>query len=203
MDLYHLPDLPEDELVKKLSSGAVMVYPTETVAGIGCIGSDQKAVNRVFTIKQRSKSKPVSYAFSSRNMIEKYVTIPNWIDPLLGLLPGPLTLVLPRKSNSPPLYGVDDTIGVRVPDMAWLLSLIETLDEPIISTSANISGQPPAHTVSSLSDSLQSAVDILIGWEGTLHGTPSTVVGLKQDSETIVIYRQGAIAQDRLYHLLD
>lgn len=190
-----------DELVSSLATGHIMVYPTETVAGIGCIGSDKKAVSNIFAIKERDEKKPLSYAFSSIEHMKQYVEVPTKAEPLLGLFPGPLTLILPKKDNIPELYGVaDDSVGVRIPDIEWILRLIEKLGSPIVSTSANIANQLPVSTISAMDDKILEKIDLLIHWEGQLLGNPSTVVSVL---DGIQIIREGAIKSEYIYSLFN
>ena len=190
-----------DELVSSLLDGQVMVYPTETVAGIGCVGSNRQAVNKIFEIKRRELDKPLSYAFSSVEHMRVYVELPEKVEALLDLLPGPLTLILPKKDIIPDLFGAaDNSVGVRIPDIDWIRNLIETLNSPIVSTSANISNRPPASSISGIDEDILDRIDLLVAWKGKLLGDPSTVVSVLDD---IKIIREGAISSELIYSLLN
>lgn len=203
MKTISFDDLSSNEvrqlISKQLKSGAIVVYPTDTVAGIGCIGTSEKLVKKLFNIKQRPIHQPVSYAFSSVQMLESYVKIPTKARNLLSLLPGPITLIFPQHPDRL-LHGTDGvTIGVRIFDFPKLNELIELVGEPIITTSANISGQPTASAVAGLTPEFLSNVDILITWENELIGAPSTVVSCVDD---IKILRQGVIPENKIFDLI-
>lgn len=189
-----------DPIVNILKKGGIMIYPTETVAGIGCIGSDMDPIRRLYEIKRRDTQKPVSFAFSSIDMVKKYAIIPNKANKMLQLFPGPITLILPLRSDAPKLYGIDSvSIGVRIPNVPWLLELIEKLGEPIVTTSANISHQRPYTAVKELPQSIIEEINILVSWEGSLDGLSSTVISMVGVPK---ILRQGAIPENEILSLL-
>ncbi len=185
------------QIINMLRKGAIMVYPTETVVGIGCVGDNERSVKRIFELKKRDLSKPVSYAFASVEQVAKYAVITDRIKPLLELLPGPLTLVLELRDDAPELYGLADrTIGVRIPDVTWLRHIIAEVG-PVISTSANISSVEPARSVEAIP--FTDEVDILIRWKGVLNGLSSTVLSCV---EPMRILRSGAISSDKIFSLI-
>lgn len=187
-------------IIEQLKLGAIIAYPTDTVVGIGCIGTRQFVVEKLFHSKQRDSSQPVSFAFSSLQMVEKYAQIPPNAQKLLSLLPGPITLILPTSRTSEKLYGLSgDSIGIRIFDLPVLSMLIEELGEPIITTSANISGQAVASSSAELDEELLSWLDVLITSVKTFDGEPSTVVSCIDD---IKILREGAITSKTIFDLL-
>lgn len=201
MITFYNYDIDYAILVEKLLSGAIMVYPTDTVAGIGCVGNLKSTVNKLYEIKGREMNKVVSYAFSNKKMIQKFAEIPPSAEKLFDLLPGPLTLILPLKSESPPLYGLDGkTIGIRIPEVPWLLKLITLIDYPLITTSANISGKPSAKNVNEINKEILEKIDILIEWEGNLSNYSSTVVSLIENPK---ILRKGIISEDMIFERLN
>lgn len=174
-----------DEAVKVLEHGGVIAYPTDTTFGIGCAVSDLDAVDKIFEIKGRDFTKPLSVAFSSVEMAKNYVELPREHEEILRkYLPGPFTFLLPKNEL------IDDKItaglpkvGVRIPKYDIVLKIIEELGEPIITTSANLSGEPDAIK----SDDLKVGVDFIVRGECTI-GTPSTLI----DLENHIILREGA-----------
>lgn len=190
------------KLANLLLEGAIFIYPTDTIAGIGCVGNNPDAVAKIFSIKQRDKSKPISYAFSSVEMIRQYAVIPNFADPLMSLLPGPLTLVMNQRNDAPqPLYGLDgQTVGVRIPDVPWLIQLVQQVGVPLVTTSANISSRKPADEVENLDPELLEKVDILLSWKGKLTGTGSTVISLLEPE--VKVLRVGTIPENKIKSLL-
>ncbi|MHA2090582.1 MAG: L-threonylcarbamoyladenylate synthase [Candidatus Kariarchaeaceae archaeon] len=194
-----LTDINVVELSNELLKGKIMIYPTDTVAGIGCIGHEKSAVDRLFKIKGRDPSKAVSYAFDSFDSIEKYAHITPDTLKLKHLLPGPLTLILPLRQHAPKLYGLStNTIAVRIPDVPWLLSLITEIDTPIVTTSANRSQQIPSRTIGGLDPILVNQVDILIEWQNHLNNPPSTIVSLIDE---LTVLREGQIPKEEILKL--
>ena len=174
-----------DEAVRVLEHGGVIGYPTDTTYGIGCAISDLNAVNKIFEIKGRDFEKPLSVAFSSIEMAKNYVELPEMYEKILReYLPGPFTFLLAKNE----LIGDKITaglprVGVRIPKYDIVLKIIEELGEPIITTSANLSGEPDVIK----SDDLKVSVDFLVRGECPI-GIPSTLIDL--DSKKIL--REGA-----------
>jgi L-threonylcarbamoyladenylate synthase len=132
-----------NQATKILANGGIIAYPTDTLFGIGCDALNEKAIKRVFEIKSRSFSKPMSIAVSNIKMLEQYVTITEETKSLLQkILPGPYTMLLPKKDLISNLVTAgSDLIGVRIPDYDLILEIIEKFGKPIITTSANLSGE--------------------------------------------------------------
>ena len=181
-----------DDIIDRVRKGEIFIYPTDTIAGIGCIGSNQKSVERLFEIKQRDLDKPISYAFADIDHVLEYACLQDRYRGILDLLPGPLTLILKRKESTTELYGIDvETIGVRVPEGDWFLQLIRAVGHPIVTTSANISGELPSRAISTINNKLKNEVDFIISWEGTLSEQASTIVSL---TDELNIIREGKIS---------
>ncbi|OLS20050.1 MAG: Threonylcarbamoyl-AMP synthase, partial [Candidatus Heimdallarchaeota archaeon LC_2] len=196
MKRYSVGNLPLKEIATQLREGAIMLYPTDTIPGIGCLGNNQHAVERLFEIKIRDPSKSVSYAFSSLFQMMSYVEFPKNAWKLSELYPGKLTLVVPRNIESPDLYGIEtSSIGCRIPDVDWFLELIKITGTPIVTTSANISGASPVTNIDSIPYELLDNIDILIEWDGDLQGISSTVVDLTEKDEYRIL-REGGIKED-------
>ncbi|MCY3411464.1 MAG: threonylcarbamoyl-AMP synthase [Candidatus Heimdallarchaeota archaeon] len=197
---YSLEEIDDylEIIANSLLLGDIMIYPTETVAGIGSI-SLQESLNRIFDAKGRDQKKPVSYAFSNVSMLREYVFIDPRYHKFLDLFPGPITLILPLKEGVT-LHGLTgSTVGVRIPDVPWFLNLIEMVQQPIVTTSANISGQPAPVNTSKLPNKLLQSVDILIEWQNDLHGVPSTIVSLVNKPE---ILRLGSISEQIINEII-
>lgn len=175
-----------DEAVTLVRSGGVVVYPTETVYGVGADAYNTAAVKRVYKIKERPRERPLSVAVGSVDNIE---TVARPREEALKFahkfLPGPVTPLLPRRQRVPEEVTSGDLIGVRVPDDETALSLINATG-PITSTSANMSGEPAATRTDELGR-LADRVDGIIE-DGVRDGEPSTVV----DTTTWEIVREGA-----------
>jgi L-threonylcarbamoyladenylate synthase len=173
------------EAVKVLQHDGLVVYPTDTIYGLGADAFSDEAILRVFEAKQRPIGNPISIAVSDREMIHGVARVDRTAEILIDrLLPGPVTLVLPaKKTVSGLLTGGTKMIGIRYPCHPLALELISCLDSPITATSANISGAKDPVTP----DECQVPYDLLIDG-GRLPGTPSTVV----DTISGKIIRAGA-----------
>jgi L-threonylcarbamoyladenylate synthase len=165
------------------------VYPTETVYGLGCDAFSDEAIQRLYEVKNRPLSKPVSIAVSDIEMLHAVAIVGDAEEKFIKrFLPGPVTVVLPAKKCVPPvLTGGTGLIGIRMPDNDIAREIIDTLGSPITSTSANLSGD-----VSPINKSQVNVVyDYMID-SGTLPGTPSTVVDLVNRN----IIRVGAMIEE-------
>jgi L-threonylcarbamoyladenylate synthase len=173
------------EAVKVLLHDGLVVYPTDTIYGLGADAFSEEAILRVFAAKQRPLGNPISIAVSDREMIHGVARVDRAAEFLIdSLLPGPVTLVLPaKKTVSDLLTGGTKMIGIRYPRHPVALELISCLDSPVTATSANISGAKDPVTP----DECNVPYDFLIDG-GMLPGTPSTVV----DTVTRRVIRAGA-----------
>ena len=178
-----------EKAVRVLSRDGLVVYPTETVYGLGAGALSDMAVIKVFEAKQRPLGKPISVAVSDIEMIYGIADVTPLAERFIDkFLPGPVTILLPVKNCLPgDLWGGTGTIGIRYPDHAVALELIAAFDSPITATSANISGEISPVTV----DQVNVPHDFIIDG-GMLPGTPSTVVNL----DTGKIERAGAMLNE-------
>ena len=156
--------------------GGLVVYPTDTVYGLGCDPLNQVAVRRLFEAKGR-EAKPVPVLFSSAEKAQEFVTFsPRASDLAAKHWPGALTIVAPLKRAVPPqLTQGKENLGVRVPAHAGAIELISLCGGRLTGTSANLSGRPSARTAAEAIDQLGSNVDVILDG-GRLPGTESTVV---------------------------
>ncbi|HJJ43365.1 MAG TPA: L-threonylcarbamoyladenylate synthase [Methanocorpusculum sp.] len=178
-----------EKAVRVLSRDGLVVYPTETVYGLGADALSETAVIKVFEAKQRDLGKPISVAVSDIEMIYGIADVSPFAERFISkFLPGPITIVLPVKNCLPgDLSGGTGSIGIRYPDHTLALELISAFDCPITATSANISGQISPVSI----DQINVPHDYLLDG-GLLPGTPSTVV----DLETRKIERPGAMLNE-------
>lgn len=178
-----------EKAVKVLSRDGLVVYPTETVYGLGADALSENAVYKVYEAKHRLMGKPISVAVSDIEMIYGIAHIDDFAEKFINeFLPGPVTIVLPSKNILPEdLTGGTKTIGIRYPDNDIALKLISKFDSPITSTSANISGEVSPTTA----DMVNVVNDYLIDG-GKVAGIPSTVV----DLENKKIVRAGAMIDE-------
>jgi L-threonylcarbamoyladenylate synthase len=182
------------DAVRVLKHDGLVVYPTDTIYGLGGDAFSEEAILKVYEAKRRPLSNPISIAVSSRDMLECVAKVDRSAGLLIDrFLPGPVTVVLPaKKSISEMLTGGTRMIGIRFPCHPIALELISSLDSPITATSANISGGKDPVTP----DECRVPYDFLIDG-GRLPGTPSTVV----DIASRRIIRPGAQADEVLAFL--
>ncbi len=138
-----------------LSNGGIVVYPTETCYGMACDLRDREAVAKLFACKQRPHHMPVSALFTSLDDALQYVEWPESADAYTQEYPGPITLILPAHSDPPTKlhllpYGEVNSIGVRVSSHPTAQALVAAFGSPIATTSANVSGQPPAYSIDTI-----------------------------------------------------
>ena len=186
-----------------IKRGGTIVYPTETVYGLGADALSETAVREVYRIKRRDVSQPISVAVSSFEMLHKVAyTDPGISEILSALLPGPVTVLLKKKEIVPALLTAEsDVLGVRFPDNEIATRIIEETG-PITATSANVSGRTPPTCVEEVE--LEFLVDIIIHGTKCKYSMPSTVVDMTTANEgkaKIKIKRRGA-SYDRVLHVL-
>ncbi len=165
------PETPQqrtvDEICRGLRQGAVMLYPTDTVYAIGCDLNDKNAVQRVRQIKQLSNNKPLTFLCSSLSNIAEYAVVSDSAYRLMRhLIPGPYTFLLPANKQVPKMVMSPKrkTTGIRVPDQAISQSLLQTLSNPIISTSAHLPDADEWEGIDKavLFDQFDALVDIIV-----------------------------------------
>jgi len=190
------------EALEVLRSGGTVIHATETCYGIACDLSNEDAVKDLFDVKQRPGYQTVSALFPSVDAAREYVDVSRKAEELfLKHLPGPLTIVLPKRSGAPPLWitasggGSDAWIGVRVSSHPFATTLAEAFGKPIATTSANIHGKPNPYSVQEIREQWtdMSVLPELIIDSGTLpESPPSTVVRVDREGGVTVL-RQGAL----------
>jgi len=166
-----------EKAVEVLESGGVVVYPTETVYGLGADALSERAVRRVFELKGRAFKKPISVAVSSFEMLESVAIVESAeVEEILNaLLPGPVTVLLPRRAVLPEiLTGGSPLVGVRMPEHEIALRLITAFGRPLTATSANLSGKKPPASF----EDVEIEADFKLNGGRCPYGEPSTVVCL-------------------------
>jgi L-threonylcarbamoyladenylate synthase len=177
-----------DKAVSVLMHDGTIVYPTETVYGLGADAFSDEAILKVYEAKERPLGMPVSIAVSDFDMLGAVARIEPWMQEFIeAFLPGPVTLILAAKSVLPDiLTGGTGMIGIRIPSHEIALQIIERFDAPITATSANLHGAKDPQTPEECTISRELFID-----GGRLSGTPSTVVDLKNK----IVLRKGAQAE--------
>ena len=184
--------------VEVLRRGGLVVYPTDTVYGLGADATNEKAVEKLFEAKKRRLDQSIPLLIASPSDLAQVTDeVPDVAQRLItAFWPGGLTIVLPKAPNFHSAAVVGGTVGVRVPDHPVPRELVRQLGAPITGTSANVSGGPEPLTADDARSQLGDAVDLVIDGGCCPGGTPSTVVDCTVAPPRIV--REGAISREEL-----
>jgi len=198
MQIIKQENLDTLHIVEELKNDKTIVYPTETVYGLGCDATNQKAVDEIFKIKKRQENKSVLVLVPSVAMVMSYV---QWNEKLEEISqkywPGPLTVVMQAKPDCGLAKGVvadDGTVAFRVTGHALCSEISEALNRPLVSTSANISSEKSPSDIKDVLETFEKSdvkPDIIIGAGQLPHQSPSTVV--KIENGEVVVLRQGEL----------
>ena len=166
--------------LKVLRAGGIILYPTDTVWGLGCDATNVKAVSRIYEIKQRAENKSLIILVNSVAMLERYVENPPEVAiEMAELSEKPLTVVYDRgRSLAEGVASSDGSVGVRVCTEPFCDALIDALRKPLVSTSANISGSNSPAIFDEISEEVKAAVDYVCLWrqDDRSRATPSSVI---------------------------
>ena len=180
-----------DEAVKVLKAGGVILYPTDTVWGIGCDATNADAVAKVFEIKRRSEAKSLVLLASDLDMVAYYIKeIPSIAIDLVEVNDAPMTIVYPGAQGlAPAVVAEDGSVGIRIPCSEFCRNLVRRLRKPMVSTSANISGEPSPKNFKEISPEIISAMDYVVpkAFEAGATGKASQIIkiGLRGEVEII------------------
>lgn len=165
-----------------MAEGGIILYPTDTIWGIGCDATNEEAVRRVYEIKQRADSKAMLVLVDSAVKVDFYVQdVPEIAWDLIELADKPLTIIYSGARNlAPNLLAEDGSVGIRVTNEDFSKRLCQQFRKAIVSTSANISGQPSPGNFGEISEEVKSAVDYIVGvrQEETDRPKPSSIIKL-------------------------
>jgi tRNA threonylcarbamoyl adenosine modification protein (Sua5/YciO/YrdC/YwlC family) len=177
------PDYPQPHQISRvaqsLKDGKVIAYPTDTTYGIGCSIFCKKSIEKIYLMKQRDKRKPFSVICSSLSEISQYAKVSNSAFKIIKrYLPGPYTFVFEATREVPDLLLTrQKTVGIRMPDNRICCDLVTALGNPIITTSANISGEEPEGDPRNIAETFGSQLDFVIDG-GILTTDVSSVISL-------------------------
>ena len=190
IDPQHLKGRHVDRAVEVLKRDGVIVYPTDTIYGLGCDVTSKAAVERIRRIKGRDANKPMSFVCSDLVQVSRYGHVSNFAHRILKrFLPGPYTFVLTATKETPRVFqSKQKTVGIRIPDHPVPLALVEQLGNPVVSTSANESDEEVVTNPVDLERIFGHRVDLIMEC-GTLPVLASSVISLVDD--TISILREG------------
>lgn len=171
--------------VEVLKQGGVILYPTDTIWGLGCDATNEEAVERLYAIKQREKSKSMLILMDNSNKIQTYVNeVPDVAWDLIDLADKPLTVILGGAKNlATNLIGKDGTIGIRITSEDFSRELCRRFRKPIVSTSANIAGKPSPSSFNEIELGLLKLVDYVVEYrqDDLSHSNPSSIIKLGVD----------------------
>ena len=192
-----------------LRSGGIILYPTDTVWGIGCDATDPEAVAKIYAIKKREDSKSLVLLASDMDMICRYVKeVPEMAVQLVEVNDKPMTIIYPgaiagekgnmkadRRALAFNTVAEDGTVGIRIPMMDFCQQLVAKLGRPLVSTSANISGESTPKKFAEISDEIRSAVDHIVepSLERGATGQSSSIIKVGLDYSIEIIRKQAVL----------
>jgi L-threonylcarbamoyladenylate synthase len=184
----------EDDIIKSLKAletGGTILYPTDTIWGIGCDATNSKAVEKVYKIKNRSEAKSLIVLIDHIDKLSTYIEkVPDITSDLLASITNPVTIIYSnarRLANN--VVAPDGTIAIRIVKDEFCSELIRRFGKPIVSTSANISGFDPPVVFSQIAEEIKNAVDYTVSYKQDYfnRSKPSTIIRLRDDGLYTII----------------
>jgi L-threonylcarbamoyladenylate synthase len=179
-----------EDCLRILNKGGTILYPTDTIWGIGCDATNANAVQKLYKIKQRDDNKSMIILIADERHIIKYVAAPDLaVLDFLEKQTRPTTIIFDDCIGLPEELTIDGTIGIRVVKDKFCRHLIKRLQKPIVSTSANISGQPAPSIFSEISDEIKKQVDHIVQWrqDDTEVVQPSQIIKWHKSGDYTII----------------
>lgn len=174
-----------------LQSGGIILYPTDTVWGIGCDATNPEAISRIYHLKQRADSKSMLALVADEGMLQRWVrTIPEAAWMLIDVAVDPLTIIYDHPGDVAENLKADDgSLGIRITSDPFCRRLCQRLRHPLVSTSANISGQSAAQHFSDISQEIREGVDYIVDWrrDDTAPHRPSAIIKVSDNGVVKVI----------------
>lgn len=179
------------QCLKVLSAGGLILYPTDTVWGIGCDATNAEAVKKVYQLKQRDDSKALIVLIDSADHLDHYVVdVPAIARELIDVAVKPLTIIYEGAYNlASNVLGEEDSVGIRIPNDEFCHRLCERYGKPIVSTSANVSGQPTAKRFTDIDADIVKGVDYPVEYRrnDSVPHQPSNIILLSRDGTFKII----------------
>ena len=175
------------EIIKE---GGIILYPTDTVWGIGCDATNPEAVAKIYKLKQRAETQSMIVLINGEKMMYNvFKDIPEVAWQIIDLSENPTTLILDKPRNvAPNVISADNSLGIRIVKEPFCFKLMEKMKKPLVSTSANISGQPTPIAFKDISPEIIKGVDYVVNLHREkIGGKPSTIIKLTNDSQVKVI----------------
>ena len=185
---------PQERLISRavevLERGGLIAYPTDTTYGIGCNIFNSRGVKNIYQIKKRDARKPFSFICADLSDVANYAQVSNFAFKIMKRhLPGPYTFVLDATRVVPnSMITRQKTVGIRIPDDEIALSIVRQLGHPLVTTSANLTGESPLHDPAEIEAIMGHMLDIVVDG-GIRFGDPSTIISLIDDR--IEVLREG------------
>jgi L-threonylcarbamoyladenylate synthase len=183
-----------DDIVKAvevLRSGGIILYPTDTIWGIGCDATNPAAVKRIYEIKQREDAKSMLILMENPNLLNSYISeVPEIAWDLIEVADNPLTIIYPGAKNlANNLYASDGSIGIRITTEPFTQQLIQRFRKPVVSTSANTSGYPSPRNFAEITPEIKSLVDYVVTYrqDDNTRSNPSGIIKLGVGGQVEVI----------------
>ena len=184
----------QNDLIKALEvlkNGGIILYPTDTIWGIGCDATNEKAVEKIYRIKQRTDQKSMLILLDNSNKIPSYINeIPDIAWDLIELSEKPLTIIYSGVKNiADNLIAQDGSVGIRISNDPFNQKLIQNFRKPIVSTSANISGQTSPSNFAEISQEIIESVDYVVKWrqDDFSNSKASSIIKLEPNGEIQII----------------
>ena len=179
-----------NQSIQILIQGGLILYPTDTVWGIGCDATNPEAVEKVFKLKQRHDSKALICLVADDRMLSKYIQkIPDVAYDILDVSEEPITIIYDDAQHlAPNLIAADNSIAIRIPNDEFCFQLLRKFNKPIVSTSANISGQPTPNSFKEISNEIIKGVDYVVNLHrDKVCAKPSSIIKLSNDGKVQII----------------
>ena len=173
-----------------IKEGGIILYPTDTVWGIGCDATNPEAVAKIYKLKQRAETQSMIVLMNGEKMMYNvFKNIPEVAWQILDLSEKPTTLILDEPRNiAANIIATDNSLGVRLVKEPFCFKLLERMKKPLVSTSANISGQPTPIAFKDINPEIINGVDYVVNlYHDKVAGKPSTIIKLTNDSQVKVI----------------
>jgi L-threonylcarbamoyladenylate synthase len=173
-----------------IKNGGIILYPTDTVWGIGCDATNPEAVSKIYALKQREESKSMIVLMNSDRMLYNvFKEVPDVAFQIMDLSEKPTTLILDNPRNvAPNLIAADKTLGIRITKEPFCFKLMERMKKPLVSTSANISGLPTPNSFKQIDHHILDGVDYVVNlYHEKIAPRPSTIIKLGNDMQVKVI----------------
>ena len=168
--------------VEVLRTGGIILYPTDTIWGIGCDATNLAAVRKIYQIKQRIDSKSMLILMENPNLLNSYISeVPEIAWELIDVADNPLTIIYPGAKNlAPNLLSDDGSVGIRITHEPFTQQLIQRFRKPVVSTSANISGERSPINFSQVSDAIKKEMDYIVNYrqDDLSQSAPSEIIKL-------------------------